>query len=329
MRILLTGCAGFIGWKLAELLMAQGHSVFGIDNLNEAYDPRLKYWRLQQLQTRPHFQFRRADITDRLAMDEVFQATFGSGGGEAAGVINLGGRAGIRASLDNPWVYYDVNVTGTINLLEACRRHQVGKFILASSSSVYGDRAVRPFKETAATDRPISPYAASKKAAEEICYTYHRIYGLDVTVLRYFTVYGPGGRPDMVLFRLIQWISEGLPVTVFGDGLQSRDFTYVDDVARGTILALQPLGYDVVNLGSDRPVVLMDVIRLVEEAVDRKAAIQFKPRHAVDLLETWADIAKAQATLGWRPDTRIEQGIQNSVAWYKQNRDWAKAIRTD
>lgn len=319
--VLVTGAAGFIGWKVSEFLLAEDRNVVGVDNLNDAYDVRLKNWRLDQLQGRPKFTFQQADICDRKGLREIFNVGFDA-------VINLAARAGVRQSVENPWVYFDTNVTGTLNLLELCKEFGVKKFVLASTSSLYGANNPRPFREDANTDGPLSPYAASKKAAEAVCYTYHYLYGIDVTVLRYFTVYGPAGRPDMSLFRFVQWISEGRPVMVYGDGQQSRDFTYVDDIARGTVAALKPVGFDVINLGSDQPVVLMEAIRLIERLVDRTAHIDFKPRHLADVLATWADISKAKRSLGWCPQTRFEDGVGKLVRWYRENREWAKEIET-
>jgi nucleoside-diphosphate-sugar epimerase len=249
MDILLTGAAGFIASKVAELLLDEGHAVTGVDNLNDAYDVRLKEWRLARLQDRPGFRFQRLDVTDRQALRPCFQET------AFDAVVNLAARAGVRPSVQNPWIYFEANMTGTLNLLEMCREFAVHKFVLASTSSLYGGSNALPFREDADTDRPLSPYAASKKAAEALCYTYHALHSLDVTVFRYFTVYGPAGRPDMSPFRFVQWIYEGRPVTVYGDGRQSRDFTYVDDIARGTVAGVRPLGYEVINLGSDQPVV--------------------------------------------------------------------------
>ncbi len=234
----------------------------------------------------------------------------------------------MRYSVENPWVYYETNAIGTLNLLEFCRARGIGKFVLASSSSLYGEDNPLPFREDANTDRPLSPYAASKKAAETLCYTYHALYDLDVTVFRYFTVYGPAGRPDMMPFRLVQWISEGRPVTVYGDGTQSRDFTFVDDIARGTIAGLRPLGYEVINLGSDRPAKLLDLIRTVEEQVGRRAMLEHRPRHPADVTATWADIGKAQRLLDWQPESSLHDGIARLVAWYRSERDWAKDINT-
>lgn len=321
---LLTGCAGFIGSRVAAQLLTAGHTVVGVDNLNTAYDVRLKEWRLAQLQPQPGFVFHRLDVTDRPALHTLFEqlAT------PFAAVINLAARAGVRYSVENPWVYVETNVTGTLNLLELCREFGVPKFVLASSSSLYGKDNPMPYREEQATDFPLSPYAASKKAAETLCYTYHALYGLDVTVFRYFTVYGPAGRPDMSPFRFVQWISEGRPVTVYGDGLQRRDFTYVDDIARGTLAGLRPVGYEVINLGSDAPVVLLDFIHLVERLVGQPAQLVFKPAHAADVPATWADIGKAERYLGWRPEIRFEEGLARLVAWYQAEREWAAQIHT-
>ena len=322
-RYLVTGAAGFIGSKVAEQLIERGDSVVGIDNMNDAYDVRLKEWRLAQLQQRDGFDFRRLDIHDRDAIDELFERT---GGFDA--VINLAARAGVRTSVADPWIYFQTNTTGTLNLLTACVRHGVGKFILASTSSLYGGDNPRPYAEDANTDRPLSPYAASKKAAEAIAYTFHYLNGISVTIFRYFTVYGPSGRPDMSLFRFVQWIREGRPVTVFGDGSQERDFTYVDDVARGTIGGLDLEGYEIINLGSDEPVVLSDAIALVEGLTGEKADIHREPRHPADVLATWADIGKAERLMGWRPRVSFEEGVRRLVHWYDANRAWASQVDT-
>jgi nucleoside-diphosphate-sugar epimerase len=225
-------------------------------------------------------------------------------------------------------VYIDTNVTGTLNLLELCREHGTRKFVLASTSSLYGAHNPRPFSEDANTDGPLSPYAASKKAAEGLCYTYHYLYQIDVTVLRFFTVFGPAGRPDMSLFRFTQWISEDRPVMVFGDGRQERDFTYVDDIARGAIAALKPLGYEVINLGSDEPVVLLDAIRLIEKLVGKQARLEYRERHPADVLATWANIGKAERLLGWRPQLPFDACVERLVEWYRANRNWASEIIT-
>ncbi len=321
-NFLVTGVAGFIASRVTQLLLEAGHSVIGVDNLNDAYDVRLKHWRLAQLQCQPAFVFHLVDITDRA---ELMRAV---GDQELAAVINLAARAGVRQSVENPWAYIATNMTGTLNLLELSRERHVPKFLLASTSSLYGAANPLPFREDADTDHPLSPYAASKKGAEALCYAYHHLFGIDVSVVRYFTVYGPAGRPDMSLFRFTQWINEGTPVLVYGDGSQSRDFTYVDDIARGTIAALGPLGYEIVNLGSDAPVVLMDTIRMLEELIGRKAELVFRPMHVADVPATWADVGKAERLLGWRSQVPFAQGLRNLVAWYDANRAWAREIVT-
>jgi nucleoside-diphosphate-sugar epimerase len=320
---LVTGAAGFIASKVCELLLARGDTVIGIDNLNDAYDVRLKQWRLERLQGREGFAFHQGDIEDRSFVEDVVARV-----DDVAAVVNLAARAGVRQSVENPWVYFETNVTGTLNLLDACVRHGIGKFVLASTSSLYGADNARPYTESGNTDRPLSPYAASKKGAEALCYTYHYLYDIDVTVVRYFTVYGPAGRPDMSLFRFVQWISERKPVLVYGDGKQERDFTFVDDIARGTVAALTPLGYEIINLGSDEPVVLADAIALVEELVGEQAEIRREPRHPADVFATWADIGKAKRLLGWRPETYFREGVEKLVQWYGENRSWARDIRT-
>jgi len=339
MKVLVTGAAGFIGSKVCELLLRNGHVVFGLDNLNDAYDVRLKRWRLSQLQGKPGFEFQMLDIMDREGLMQLFTRLTADGDvkmSHATGaeqpwqwaVVNLAARAGVRQSVENPWVYIDTNVTGTLNLLELSREFGVRKFVLASTSSLYGASTELPFSENAPTDGPLSPYAASKKAAEGLCFTYHYLYGIDVSVLRYFTVYGPGGRPDMSLFRFVQWISEGRPLTVYGDGTQSRDFTYVDDIALGTVAALRPIGYEVINLGSDKPVVLNDAICLLERLLGRQGRIERQDRHAADVQATWADIEKARRLLDWRPETQFEDGAARLVSWYQDNRDWASQVET-
>ncbi len=230
-RYLVSGCAGFIASKVTELLLEAGHQVAGIDNLNDAYDVRLKQWRLAKLQSHAGFRFRQLDITDLGALERLFAAdadAHDSGGPEElpySAVINLAARAGVRPSVENPWVYFQANCDGTLNLLDLCRQFGVRKVVLASTSSLYGENNAVPYSEDADTNRPLSPYAASKKAAEALAYTYHHLHGIDVSALRYFTVYGPAGRPDMSVFRFIRRIAEGEPIVVFGDGTQARDGT--------------------------------------------------------------------------------------------------------
>jgi nucleoside-diphosphate-sugar epimerase len=321
---LLTGAAGFIASRVANILLERGDRIVGIDSLNDAYDTRLKHFRLKSLEGREGFTFLQGDINDRPFVEKTF-----ADAGAIDAVINLAARAGVRQSVENPWVYVDTNTTGTLNLLEACHKSGVKKFLLASTSSLYGKDNEVPYSEDANTNKPLSPYAASKKAAEALCYTYHHLYGIDVTVCRYFTVFGPSGRPDMSIFRFIQWISEERPVLIYGDGQQSRDFTFVDDIARGTVAGLKPLGYEVINLGSDEPVILMDSLRLVEKYVGKKAQIVYRDMHRADVTRTWANITKARELLGWEPRVSHEEGVRLAVEWYQQNRDWAKDVLTD
>ena len=322
-RYLVTGAAGFIGSQVSRLLLEAGHEVVGVDNVNSAYDPRLKEWRLDQLAALPRFRLERVDIGDLAALERVFAEAQRQAGGNApfAAVLNLAARAGVRPSVADPWVYFQTNGDGTLNLLELCRRYGVRKFVLSSTSSLYGAHNPIPFAEDADTNRPLSPYAASKKAAEAISFTYHHLHGLDVTVLRYFTVYGPAGRPDMSVFRFMRKIAEGQPITVFGDGLQQRDFSYIDDIARGTVAALRPIGFDVINLGGDRPIRLDYVIEQIGELVGRQPIIQYAPAHPADVPATWANVAKAARLLAWQPQVSLEEGLRRTADWYRQNRE--------
>lgn len=334
MSILLTGVAGFIASRVASMLLDDGHNVIGLDNMNDAYDIRLKEYRLHALTGRAGFHFLRTDIADRAAVREAWTTGLTRCDGEPASatydcVINLAARAGVRPSVDDPWTYMDTNAGGNLNLLDLCREFGVPKYVLASTSSLYGSRNPLPYSEEADTNRALSPYAASKKAAEAMCYTYHYLHGIDVTVFRYFTVYGPAGRPDMSLFRFTQWIHEGRPVQVYGDGLQSRDFTYVDDIARGTILGMRRLGFEVINLGSDCPARLGDVIELVEKEAGRSADRVYSPAHPADVPATWADVSKAKRLLGWEPQVQLEEGVVRLAAWYRKNQAWAREIATD
>lgn len=323
-KYLVTGCAGFIASRVAEMLLDSGAEVVGMDNLNDTYDVQLKLWRLERLKRCAGFRFHHADIARRDAVEQVWREV-----DPPDAVLNLAARAGVRQSVETPEVYIDTNVTGTLNLLEMARRSGTGKFLLASTSSLYGEHNEMPFRETADTSRPLSPYAASKKAAEALCHSYHHLFGFDTIVTRFFTVYGPAGRPDMSAFRFVQWISEGRVVKVFGDGRQQRDFTYVDDIARGVIAALGLTGFEIVNLGSDKPVVLMDVIRIIERLVGKPAQLEFQPAHRADVAATWANVDKARNLLGWQSRTCIEMGLGNLAAWYADNREWASRVATD
>ena len=321
---LVSGAAGFIASRVIEKLLEAGHSVVGVDNLNDAYDVRMKEYRLQKLLQRSNFTFHRADIVNRSLFahpSPLKQPKF-------AAVIHLAARAGVRQSVENPWAYVDTNITGTLNLLEFCREQNIPKFILASTSSVYGSNAPQPTPETYSSNLPLQVYAATKKSAEVLCHVYHFLYGLDVTVFRYFTVYGPAPRPDMVMFRFIQWIREGQPVRVNGDGEQSRGFTYVDDIARGTIMGLKPLGYEIINLGGHEVIKINDLIHMFEALIGQKAKIEYNPPHPADMATNWAAVEKANQVIGWKPSVSLDEGVTNLVNWYNQERSWACNILT-
>ncbi|BAT72329.1 NAD-dependent epimerase/dehydratase [Thermosulfidibacter takaii ABI70S6] len=320
MNILLTGAAGFIGWKTAEHFLNEGHFVVGIDNLNNYYDPKLKQYRLNKLQRFNNFSFREADVEDFKTLEQIFKEY------QFDAVVNLAARAGVRASIEDPFIYMSTNAMGNLNLLELSRRYNVEKFVLASTSSIYAGQPM-PFKEDLPVNQPISPYAATKKSAEVTCYTYHYLYGLDVTVVRYFTVYGPAGRPDMSCFRFIRSILEDEPITVYGDGQQSRDFTYVDDIARGTVLATYTkTRYEIINLGNNTPHKLSEMISIIEELLGKEAKIINKPFHKADMLHTWADIEKAKRLLHWEPRVSFYDGLKRTVDWFLENLDFVKSL---
>jgi UDP-glucuronate 4-epimerase len=323
-KYLVTGAAGFIASKVCDLLLNAGHSVVGLDNLNDAYDVRIKEWRLSKLVPQANFLFAKQDITDRAGLQDIF-----AGQGPLDAVIHLAARAGVRASLENPWAFVDTNLTGTLNLLEACRQYHIPKFVLASTSSIYGADAPQPTPETANSSLPLQPYAASKKAAEVMCHSYHFLYGLDVTIFRYFTVYGPAGRPDMVMFRFAQWIREGRPVLLNGDGNQSRGFTYVDDIARGTIAGLKPLGYEIINLGGHESITLNEMLARLEGLLECKANIVHHPFPKADMLANLADDSKARRLLNWEPKVSLMEGMRRLVDWYQAERAWASQVITD
>ena len=308
-KVLLTGAAGFIGAKVADLLIQQGIDVVGIDNLNDYYDIELKKKRVASL---PKFHFQQIDIEDKSALKKLFSEH------KFDVVFNLAARAGVRYSMENPDIYMSTNAQGTLNLLEEMRKHEVKKFVLASTSSLYAGQKM-PFNEDLAVNTPISPYAATKKAAEVMAYSYHHLYKIDVSVVRYFTVYGPAGRPDMSPFIFTDKILKNQEVPVFGDGNQSRDFTFVDDIARGTILAAKPLGYEIINLGGgNNPLSLHKLIAEIEKNAGVKAKLKLLDPFAADMDITWADISKAKRLLGWQPKVGFEEGVRLLVEWHKE-----------
>ena len=349
MKILATGMAGFIAARTAALLLEQGHEVVGVDNVNDYYDVRLKLWRLRELarvagaepdllnrldpavaatgsQGPERFragslEFARGDIEDKPFVLDLFKRH------RFDVVLNLAARAGVRYSMENPDVYMTTNLMGTLNVMDGMRAHGCKKMVLASTSSLYAGQPM-PFREDLPVNTPISPYAASKKAAEMLAYSYHYLHGLDVSVVRYFTVYGPAGRPDMSIFRFTQWVTHDQPIELFGDGEQSRDFTYVDDIARGTIAAMRPLGYETINLGGgNNPLSMNAVIGFIEKTLGKKAAVDHRPFHKADILETYADIDKARKLLDWTPEIAPYDGFARTVAWHREHADWLRDIR--
>jgi len=325
--VLVTGTAGFIASRVSKLLLDQGVEVVGLDNLNDAYDIRMKRHRLASLEGREGFTFVEADIENLYELEPVFSAN------RFDAIFNLAARAGVRYSIEDPHVYLRSNAQGALNLMELMHRHGCGNLVLASTSSLYAGQPM-PFREDLPVEKPLSPYAASKKAAEVLSYTYHHLYGIDVSILRYFTVYGPAGRPDMAPFRFIKWIHEGTPITVFGDGSQTRDFTYVDDIARGTLLGAKPMGeggkagHEVINLGGGKtPISLLDFIGKIEDRLGKKAEIVWQPMSASEMQDTAADIAKAKTVLGWEPEIDLDKGLDATVAWYLENQDWAGGVK--
>ncbi len=317
---LVTGAAGFIASRVCASLLESGHKVIGIDNVNDYYDVTLKEHRLGSIE-HDNFCFTKIDIEDRSALEELFnQHSFDA-------VLNLAARAGVRYSMENPHVYMTTNALGSLNLLDEMRKHDIKKYVLASTSSLYAGQRM-PFVETLSVNTPISPYAASKKSAEAMAFSYHHLYDIDVSVCRYFTVYGPAGRPDMCIFRFIKWIDEGTPIELFGDGEQARDFTYVDDIASGTIAAIKPVGYEVINLGGgDQPVSLNTVIATLEKMLGKKASVTHKTFHKADIKITSADISKANQLLGWAPKTSLDDGLQKCVDWHNSNKPWTQQIK--
>lgn len=313
-KILVTGAAGFIGSKTCELLLKKNNQVVGIDNLNDYYDPLLKEYRLNKLRKSDNFEFHKIDIEDNKALRVLFSKH------SFVAVINLAARAGVRYSMVNPHVYMTTNVLGLTNIIDEMKNQGTKKIILASTSSLYAGQEM-PFSEDLSVNTPISPYAASKKAAEAICYTYHYLYKIDISILRYFTVYGPAGRPDMSYFKFIWAIDNNRPLTVYGDGSQARDFTFVDDIARGTVAAVKNVGFEIINLsGGVKPVTINFMIKSIENILGKKVKIIYKENNKADMKETWGDIRKAEKILNWKPETKFEKGIEETIKWYLNNK---------
>lgn len=301
---LVTGASGFIGHKVCSLLLERGDIVVGIDNMNDYYDVTLKDHRLSKLINNKNFIFIKKDIEDLSQMREIFKKY------QFKSVFNIAARAGVRYSMENPWIYMRTNAEGTLNLLECMKEFGVKKMILSSTSSLYAGLPM-PFTEDLPVNTPISQYAASKKAAEAFAYTYHKQYNLDISIVRYFTVFGPLGRPDMAPYRFCKWILEGKPITLFGDGSFARDFTYIDDIAYGTLLAEKPMGYEIINLGGGKePITIKSFIDTISQICNKEAIIEYHPTHSADMDYTMADITKAKRVLGWEPKTGVREALE-------------------
>ena len=330
MKVLVTGVAGFIGSTLTHRLLDRGNHVVGIDNLNDYYDVRLKYARLDRLKARSGFLFERLDIVERGPMAELFAAT------KFDAVVHLAAQAGVRYSIENPSAYIDANLVGFLHVLEGCRHSHVGHLVFASSSSVYGANTRLPFSEHDNVDHPVSLYAATKKANELMAHSYASLYGISCTGLRFFTVYGPWGRPDMALFKFTEGILAGRPIPVFNRGDMVRDFTYVDDIVEGVIRTLdKPAApaagwsgerpdpatsyapWRIFNIGNNQPVKLMRYIEVLEQCLGKKAQLDLLPMQAGDVRATFADVGELQQAVGYKPQTPIEVGVRRFAEWYQ------------
>jgi UDP-glucuronate 4-epimerase len=329
MKILVTGAAGFIGFHLSKRLLERGDAVVGLDNMNAYYDVSLKEARLAQLREKPAFEFVRADLADRKAMEEVFAR------GKFDAIVNLAAQAGVRYSIENPHAYIDANVAGFMNVLEGARHHGAGHLVFASTSSIYGLNTNLPLDEHQNTDHPVSLYAATKKANEAMAHSYAHLFGIPCTGLRFFTVYGPWGRPDMALFKFTKGILADEPIPVFNEGKMIRDFTYVDDIVEGVMrvvdrpprenpqwdaaspdAATSAAPWRIFNIGNHQRVELMRYIRAIESALGKTAKLHLLPMQAGDVLATEADTRELQAATGFKPATPVEEGIKRFVAWY-------------
>jgi UDP-glucuronate 4-epimerase len=341
MKVLITGAAGFIGSHLSERLLNNGWIVIGVDNFDDFYDPQIKRRNIAGCLANKNFHLIEADIRDSTAMDKAIQrlkmenvkskiAHNAQRTTHNEIIIHLAARAGVRPSIEKPLLYADVNINGTMVLLETAKKHKVNKFIFGSSSSVYGNNKKVPFSEDDNVDFPISPYAATKKAGELICHTYHHLYGIYITCLRFFTVYGPRQRPDLAIHKFAKLIEQDKPIPVFGDGAMMRDFTYIDDIIDGTVAAINHLSshesratshvFNIYNLGESRPITVNDLIAEIEKALGKKAVKKYLPPQPGDVERTYADVTKAVRELGYKPKTTIEQGLAEFVKWLRQNK---------
>ena len=313
MKALITGAAGFIGSHLSERLLADGWDVVGVDNFDDFYDPQIKRRNISDCLKNNNFQLIEADIRDGQAMDKA-------AGEDVRIIVHLAAMAGVRPSIAQPLLYADVNVNGTMVLLELAKKHRIDKFIFGSSSSVYGNNEKVPFSEVDSVDSPISPYAATKKAGELICHTYHHLYGTSITCLRFFTVYGPRQRPDLAIHKFAKLIEQDKPIPVYGDGSMMRDFTYIDDIINGIVSAMGRCdGFNIYNLGESEPITVNDLISEIEKALGKKAIREYQPPQPGDVERTYADITKAAENLAYKPSTSIHAGLKQFVAWLRKN----------
>ncbi|MFZ2146791.1 MAG: GDP-mannose 4,6-dehydratase [Sedimentisphaerales bacterium] len=311
MKALITGAAGFIGSHLSERLLGDGWMVVGVDNFDDFYDPQIKRRNINDCVKDKNFQLIEADIRDGAAMDKAV-------GNGIEIIIHLAAKAGVRPSIAQPLLYADVNVNGTMVLLESAKKYKVGRFIFGSSSSAYGNNEKVPFSEDDNVDFPISPYAATKKAGELICHTYHHLYGIHITCLRFFTVYGPRQRPDLAIHKFAKLIEQDKPIPVYGDGTMMRDFSYIDDVIDGTVAAMDKCeGFNIYNLGESQPITVNDLITEIENALGKKAVREYLPPQPGDVERTYADISKAVRELGYNPSTNIQTGLANFTTWLR------------
>lgn len=340
MKILITGAAGFIGFHLSEKLLRQAYEVIGIDNLNDYYDPNLKQSRLAILEKYNNFKFHRVDLKDKTAVDNIFKVY------QPTHVINLAAQAGVRYSIENPYAYVDSNLIGFMNILEACRNYPVEHLLYASSSSVYGGNKIAPFSTNHNVDHPISLYAATKKSNELMAHTYSHLYGIPTTGLRFFTVYGPYGRPDMAYFSFTKDIIAGKPIKVYNRGKMERDFTYIDDIVEGIVklinkpphpneewdeskddLSTSFAPYKIYNIGNNNPVQLMRFINVLESALGKEAEKVYMEMQPGDVLRTYADVSDLERDINFKPSTSIEEGLEKFVKWYEEyyNRSFSKS----
>jgi UDP-glucuronate 4-epimerase len=315
MKILVTGAAGFIGSHTTDELLRRGHQVVGLDNLNDYYDPERKKANLKEIrdaQTNGEFSFHKLDLRDRDGLKALFESE------KFDSVVNLGAMAGVRVSIEDPHLYCDVNLTGTLNLLLECVEHKVGNFVLASTSSAYGNTEVIPFVESDPCDRPLAPYATSKRAAEMMAYTYHHLFGVNATVLRFFTVYGPRGRPDMMAYKVLDNIFFEKYCKIYNNGEMWRDWTYVSDIANGVASAAErPLGYEIINLGRGEMVKLADFVKLIEDLAGKKSDLDPAPKIAADIDRSFADVSKARKLLDYDPQVSVPEGVSKFYEWYR------------